>query len=731
MEKNYSSTKLPTVGASTAIGGASAWSNPSRITADDGSSATWGAFAGAQQSAIVGSSFNFQQLPDEAVIDGISVFIDGSNNGCYGDVLLNISGSTGKAIGALQGGYGGATDKWGKTTITKAQIAALAVTVQAIDISGGDGIASIDYLSITVFWHLEVPNEQTDNVPTRFDYKVYDNDGTYLGLLPKVTSKFAFAQDINSAGSSIVVTCGQFVKNETTVSPLLTEAGDVITTENDLPILATSTDLLVTTGDSIDYAIFKNSNRVKVWMYNRYYPNGKLMFSGQMNRVEFKYGGADPTVKLTIYSDGLDLNNYIARGYPFSYTADVTNYVGGVGYTIVVNGPKGGSWHVYGQSWRSGAAVSNLGAILISLNGTANVTVSVYDAVNGNLMGSVTKAVSTYWADTRFEFSSLLPISPSHDYFFAVWVDAGQSIEIAGNNANPYANGSMYDSNYSGGSGGGSFLEVANNDLAFITYTGLPTTTATYTSDDPVSEMAHGILLDYNARGGYITEGDFEATGLSLTYTFVVATILDAIKKILELCPTGYYSYIDLGTAEMDIKQISDTADFTVVRGRHITELNLALSIEQVKNYLLLSGGEVTPGVNLYRDYTDNESADNYGIRTATKSDNRITLAATADAVGDSFIEENAGELQETTLLVKDEHVDITQFVPGVTIGFKNFGNFIDDMVLQVVRREPNFSEGIAVLTLGRLPVRMNDEVQRLNRELLNEQTINNPTAPS
>jgi len=730
MEQNYSSTKLPTTGASSAIGGASAWSNPSRITADDGSSATWGAFAGGQHSAITGSVFAFQQLPSQAVIDGIQVTVDGSQTGCYGDVALNIAGTVAKDLGALSGNYGSATDLWGLTQIDPADIAGITVTVSANDVSGGDGIASIDYLSVTVFWHIEMENVADADVPTRFDYKVYSKDGNFLGLMPKVTSKFGFAQDINSAGSSIQITCGLFAKNETTVSPLLTEAGDIITTENDLPILTTSTEILVTTGNSPDNAIFKNGNRVKVWMYNKYYPNGKLMFSGQINRVGFKYGGADVQVKLTVYSDGLDLNNFIARGYPFAYTNDQSQ-TSTDGYSPVSFYSYGG-WDTQGQSFRTGA-VSNIGAIDLKLQGTADVTISLYDGipgVDGDLLASTTKSVSDGSPTVeQFEFASLVPVSASTDYFFAIWLPAGQSINVYANTGG-YANGSRYFSTYSGGSGGGGFTPDTAGDMYFVTKSGVPTTTATYTSDDPVTDMAHGILLDYNARGGYITEGDFEATGLSLTYTFVVATVLDALKKILELCPTGYYSYIDLGTSEIDIKQMSTTPDFTLVRGRHITELSLDLTIEQVKNYLLLSGGP-TAGVNLYRDYTDASSAGNYGLRTATKSDNRVTLSATADAIGDSFIEENADESQETTVIVKDEKIDITQFVPGKTIGFKNFGNFIDDMVLTIVRREPNFSDGYASLTLGRLPIRQSDEIQRINRELMNEQTIANPSAPS
>jgi hypothetical protein len=50
-------------------------------------------------------------------------------------------------------------------------------------------------------------------------------------------------------------------------------------------------------------------------------------------------------------------------------------------------------------------------------------------------------------------------------------------------------------------------------------------------------------------------------------------------------------------------------------------------------------------------------------------------------------------------------------------------------MVLLIVRRE--FTLKSVTLTLGRLPVRMNDEVQRLTRELQDQQTQDNPTAPS
>lgn len=729
MEQNFSSTKFPTsVSLQVSIAGKT-WSNGTNIEADDGNLATLlYAIGGDSGANITGFDFGFQQLPDEAVIDGVEIFIDGGNVGCGGEIELGITGTTNKDIGGLNGSYGGATDLWGLSSIDPSDISSIYAKVITGDLSGGDGYAEIDYMTITVYWHIEVANTEAD-VPTRIDYKVYTRDGDFLGLLPNVTTDLVFPEDINTAGTSIQIECGSYADNAVTVSPLLTEAGATITTESDEPIYATETDLLIAPGGSDDEAIFKNSNRVKAWMYNKYYPNGKLMFSGQINKVNFKYGGGSASVVLTVLSDGLDMNNFVSRGFPFSYTNDVSQTTND-NYVTVSQDAKGGGWQRYGQTWKVGAGVDNLGAFVLKLQGTADVTLAFYDSPTGSLIGSTSKSVANgSFTDVQFETPQLIDVTALEDYFVAISVEAGQSIKVRTNSTDAYADGSLYTSTFGGGGGGG-YTETTG-DLYFISKSGEPTTTATYTSDDPVTDMASGILEDYNARGGMVTEGDFEATGLSLTYTFVMSFIHDAITKILELCPSGYYAYVDVGAATIDLKATSATADYTVVRGKSINELNIELSIEQVKNYLLLTGGDTGGGSNLYRDYKDSQSASNFGLRTIPKSDNRITLADTADAIGSTFIEENADELQNTTLAVINDVIDITLLTPGTTIGFKNFGNFIDDLILQVVRREGNYSKGIAYLTLGRLPVRMTNEIQKINRELLNEQTINNPTAPS
>lgn len=730
MQQNYQTTQFPQLGENIGPGYPpnAEWSDPNNITADDGNEASTFFFMGGQRAdSLVASDFDFQ-LPPGAVIDGISVFVDGGQIGCYGDVVLRIDGDPYlKSIGTLSGDYGGPTDLWGAESVSISQLDTAEVAINIADISGGDGSAAVDYLTMTVYWHLDLETAPAD-VPTSVVYKVYNSDGRYLGDLPRVNSQFGFSQDMGSVGSSINIDCADLASyNPITTSPILTDDDDEILTDDDLDLLAEEVETIIATGASSKNAMFKNSNRIKVWVYDYWHPNGKCMFSGQVNKVSIKSSGTTQSASLYVISDSADMSQYIARGYPFSYTNDVSQ-TSQNGYVTVTQDSKGAGWVRFGQTWLTGA-IDNIGALTLKLQGTASVTVSVFNSISGGLLGSATRSVSNGSAtDVQFEFPQLIELSPSTTYFFAVSVAAGQSIRVYKHGTSTtYANGSMYQSNYAGGSGGGDFFAIAG-DMYFITKSGVPTTTATYSTQDPITGMMSGILLDYNARGGFVTERDFTATGLSVTYQFNQSTVFDALRKVIELSPIGFYPYIDLATSEIDILEQSQTADYTVVRGKDVAEIDLTLSIEQVKNYLLFTGGPA-PTTNLYRDYKDTESSSRYGLRTVSKTDNRVTLSATADAIGQSFIAENATEVQESSIAIPSTAMDTTLLTPGKTIGFRNFGNFIDSMVLQIVRRD--YSTKGVTLTLGRLPVMTNSEIQRINRQLLNEQTLNNPSAPN
>lgn len=745
MLQHFTTTKV--AGTATDAGGAKSWTTPNNAKVEDGNLATCSSVGpgggGGTPNQINMTNFAFG-LPDWAVIDGVFVEYKVSSTGGGnafengGVYLLYDGGSTDPADTPDDNSWSGtlnwvtngnSASLWGREwTVAEVNDSDFGVSLSAFPGSGTSDV-NIDSVQISVYWHIDLATAPAD-VPIRVAYKVYSRDGNYLGELPNVSSPFAFAQDMNSAGSTINIVCGAKPENAVTVDTIQDDDSLDILDNNDEPLIGSIVDTIIAEGASARPAIFKNSNRIKVWMYNQWYPNGRIMFSGQVNKVGMKFSSGSSSVNLLVLSDGVDLSNYTARGYPFSYTTEITQSSQNGSVTSSTTGGKLNSWVHYGQTVTTDVDQTTMGAIVLKLGGSANVTVNIYSAVNGTLLGSTRQAVAvaTTGVDVQFEFPQLITTAVSTQYFIDVVPDPGQSIKVFRNSSSAtYAGGNMFISTYSGGSGGADYL-ATSGDFYFILKSGLPTTTATYSTDDPVSEMGHGILLDYNNRGGYITERDFEPSGLSLTYTFNQSTILDAFMRILEMIQTGYYIYVDLGTAEMDLKVQSEAADFTVVRGKDINELDVVLSIEQVKNYLLFNGGP-TAGVNLYRDYQDTESSAFYGLRTVSKTDNRVTVAATANAIGETFIEENSDETQETVLTVPVTAMDHTLLIPGKTIGFSNFGNFIDNMVLLIVRRE--FSTKSVTLSLGRMPVRMTDEIQRMNRELLNEQTLSNPSAPS
>lgn len=740
----FTSGPLTPATAADAGGGGLTWNNVNNAKVEDGLLADCfpvgpgGGGGFANQLKTTGLGF---AIPSNAVIDGIKLEVKAradisSNPNVF---LLYNGGNTAPSTvsnpfwqNTLQWlTYGSATDKWGRSW-TPAEInhANFGASMSAFPGTGTWTIA-VDSVRITVYWHYSNDVAPAD-VPTRYLYKAF-NAGIFLGCIPNVTSKFGFSLDINSAGSSINIECGVSADSSREAgSRITTEAGDPITTEAGEYIYTDGQPPLIGLGNSLDPRIIQNGNTIQVWEYSYYYPNGKLMFVGQVNEIDAGMGSAaDNKVKMTVLSDGIDLDNIIARGAPFNYTADVTQTSQNAAVTVSA-GSKGGMWNKYGQSLTVGAGISKYGAVAVLLNGAADVTMTVYDGPNGNIVGSVTQTVDTAGAAVQvlFGVASLIGTSPGSTLFFDIGVGAGQSIQLYYSNANPYAGGQMYNSNYGGGSGGGSFSPVVGSDLYFISYQGTATTTATYSSKDPATGMLQPIIDDYRLRGGAINyaPGTVDATGLSLTATFNTETILDAIKKCLDLSPSGFYFYVDLGTDTIYFKRTLTTPTYRLIKGRHLTNLNLVMSIVNIKNDLLFSGATIA-GTNLYTEYSDPNSRALYGNRLERKSDNRVSLQATADAIGTSFIAERKDEYFETTVTIAATTMDITAFKPGQTVGLRGFGTFIDTLLLQITRLE--YSPESVTLTLGTLPKRFTDDFEQVIRGLVAEQTVANPSAPS
>jgi hypothetical protein len=244
--------------------------------------------------------------------------------------------------------------------------------------------------------------------------------------------------------------------------------------------------------------------------------------------------------------------------------------------------------------------------------------------------------------------------------------------------------------------------------------------------------MLTAFMSNYASRGGLITynAGSVQATGLSLTYTFTTNTIYEAIKAMLTLAPDGFYYYVDLATDILYFKQASTSADVLLTKDANISSLHVVATIENVKNNVYFSGGIPSGSTtNLYKSYQDSGSISLYGQKLDRRSDNRVTLSATADAIGTSAIAEEKDEQYQTVVKVLDLTMDISQLHVGQVVGFRNYGTFVDQLLEQIVRIDYTPEE--ATLTLGVLPRRLVPEFERVTRGLIAEQTIANPSVPS
>lgn len=724
-------------------GGGVAWTNINNAKLEDGVVATSGLIGpgggGGIPQQLELSAFGFV-IPSTAIIDGIKLEAKVQSFGTAvtdweiklqttGAVITSTAAALGYGTNVWPSGaltwisWGGATSLWGRTwTPAEINSGSFLGSVSGRP-SAGTGTVTVDAIRITVYWHT-APAE----VPKRYIYKVFSNTLQYLGNLPVPESEYGHVHEVNTTGTQITVKVPSSIDTSILATDVLTdESGATLTDESSRTLTTEGVSPIFAPGNVLTGSLVKNGNRIQVWEYSYYYPNGKIIFSGQMQNAGGEIGGTDE-ITVICYSDGYDLDEYLIRGYPYTYTSDQVQSAQN-GYQTILNGV--GSYTYYGQSWTVGVGVTNLGAINLLLEGAADVTLSIYTSPSATtLLGSVTQSVVTAGpAVITMALPTSLGTTPSTSLFFTVSVGASQAINIYYQNTNVYAGGTMYQSVYGGG-GGGAWNPQTSFDLYFQTFSATGSTTGTFTSLDPTGVTLKAVMDDYISRGGNIvyTSSSIDATGLSLTYTFNTNTTYEGLEKILSLSPSGFYYYVDLGTNTLYFKRASTTADITLTKGRHLETIKFNASIENVKNQVNFFGGQ-SAGVNLYTTYKDPTSLGLYGPRLSRKSDNRVTVTATANAIGNSTIAEFKDEQFMAIVTVLDRTMDTTLLKPGMVIGFNGFGTFIDKMLLRVSRIEYGPSE--VTLILGALPLRLEPELDRVTRELIAEQTIANPAVPS
>jgi len=199
-------------------------------------------------------------------------------------------------------------------------------------------------------------------------------------------------------------------------------------------------------------------------------------------------------------------------------------------------------------------------------------------------------------------------------------------------------------------------------------------TTVAYLSWDP-SDILKDIIDKQNAQGGKIgySSTSIETTGTTVSYTFDLYSYNEAINKVAELCPEGWFWYIDTNNI-IHLKQKSATADHAIMVGKDIVKVEGITDMEKITNRVFFVGEDP-----IYRRYDRDGSQSSYGMMAEKKVDHRVSVTATADTMSERILDrEDTPELRmfleiaDNNGIDSDVGYDIESFDVGDTIRITN-----------------------------------------------------------
>lgn len=560
-----------------------------------------------------------------------------------------------------------------------------------------------------------------------YRYKV-QRSGRLLGWLRTVTNEFSLAQELNTTASQLNLDIALNPDNvDEPVEPLLDEIGNELLDEQGNILYEERRPDLIGSGNPD--ALIQNNNSITVYEISDDDPNGVVVFDGYIESWQADFGGND-SVKVRCISNGADMDDYIARtssadtGFlsptttpaPSTYN-DWTNpnnafAEDGVFATVIAGFGLTQGYGGFGFSIPAGSIITGIEVVF---KAKTSVVHGGYDV----------KVRIGKWPSPQDTDNNINLTTSNAEYTL------GGSSELFGITWTPadFAD-SLFFVAFECPSFDGSTLSLDSVKVK-VHYTP-NTTTAAFSNVDPSSGMLEPVLTNYASQGGDVTytAPSIDDTGILASYTFILATVLEVLKKVKELAPSDFYYYVDPATQVLFFKQTLTTATHKFTKGKHFASLNLLATVENVRNAAYFSGGDTGGGVNLLKFYTDSASIAAQGRQRLERlSDNRVTLAATADRIANNFLDERSGEVYSTTATILADTYDIDSINPGDTVGFQGFGSFVDSLILQVARltRKTDRIE----LTLGVLLKRQSDQIEDLSRNVDELKTVDNPTAPS
>lgn len=648
-------------------------------------------------------------------------------------------------------------------------ITGIEATFDTVDNPSGGGTNTVYYdcikVRFTYSWDIEAIGNANSfggiyiNPPNRekpykkFRYKVYSEDGDYLGDW-KDASEPNFKQEINNIIGSLPIS---FARNDLALEPsvdyLLNENDAQITDEDDSPLLIdVSPSVGLGDGTTLD-----TNNDVEVdAIYGQFeallneddspilnedgdtllvedgYPLGRTIFRGYIPRWELPLSGDAISSEIRSYSQ--DLANILLETDDVAYIDNSTRASNSIG--IDGAGPTDNNV-IYQTFTMAAEKVVNKVRLYPYAGWYTDVPfrVNVYTGTPsslGTLLGFGLGTVNrNNPVDSGYDVVFNSPITlPAGSYVFVITTDYQKT---GGNVTYPF-NLFLSSSSYSGGqmsylwgSKTSPTLVNTSNDIAFILYEAGGDTTRAFNSYDP-SNILKAVVDFANSRGARInyTVDSIQPTNTTVSYTFRNQSIKQCIEKILELCPADWYYYYDFGTDTIYLRAKSITVDRWLRKGRSVVDGKIVKTIEQVVNDVPFSGGG-DPAL-----YIRDRRAPADGTRRGLKalSDNRVTSEDTAYILTASEIDQlnqplYAGDVEITsddTFYLEDVNV-------GEMLGFIGFGELVDGIVVQSVGKE--YKGDTMPLTLTYNIPRINKRVEDIKRNLDTLETANNPSEPS
>lgn len=571
-----------------------------------------------------------------------------------------------------------------------------------------------------------------------YQYKYYSIDGQPQGIIQNVTSEFEIAQEINKAGSEVRLTVESLIDDTNPAAEY-----DTLVDENGDYIVDDSNNNIVTGVEYTLTGVPTLGQRVEVWEFSQYNISGVRKFNGLVSK--WAYSDSSRKFDITCLSYGVRLDNKIVEVLPntivtSNQTSDSTVTMQSFDYDPST------TTNYFAQTFQVAADV-DLKTIKIKLNApTASlsasnplfllqtfpplVTIKLYSGVptgvNSYIAGGSTYANITQLdteTEISFTFSSGVPLIASTNYYFYVYTSVyGGSptyLNLYKDSTASYGSGTRYS--YTGGT-----WVDQSDDMWFSITSSTGAVGNTFNSYDP-SEIVQSALDLFISSGGEVSysSNTIDTTNSVVSYTFRFNTYLELIQKCVELAPANYYWFVDPAYNLLYFKQRGTSADHILIKGTHVITYSLERSLENVKNLVYFSGGDIGSGTNLMDSTSNASSIELYGPWLESITDNRVTDQDSADILMDSVISEKSYPEFTVEVFVSGEAYDDSSFIIGQIVQLKNTNDIVNDLLLQIQAIRQN-KDG-TVLTLGQLTPTQSKRIEDVKRRLRLLETADNP----